>query len=159
MVQWLRICLLMQGTWVRSLVGEDPTCCGATKPMSHNYWSPQGLEPVLPNRRPPQWEARTPQLESSFLSLQLEKLLHSNKDPSQTKISYFFKCYYNNRKRDFLNLSLFSSQEENSLLLGQRMAVGLAHFSNSYTNWLSRYSKIREAIHSKVNWWLFNISS
>ena len=29
--------LLMQGTQVGSLVGEDSTCCGATKPMSHNY--------------------------------------------------------------------------------------------------------------------------
>ena len=36
-VQWLRICLPMQGTWVRSLVWEDPTCHGATKPMHHNY--------------------------------------------------------------------------------------------------------------------------
>ena len=25
------------GTQVRSLVREDPTCHGATKPMSHNY--------------------------------------------------------------------------------------------------------------------------
>uniref|UniRef100_A0A8C0CCV2 EMAP like 1 n=1 Tax=Balaenoptera musculus TaxID=9771 RepID=A0A8C0CCV2_BALMU len=36
-VQWLRICLPMQGTRVRSLVWEDPTCCGATKPVRHNY--------------------------------------------------------------------------------------------------------------------------
>ena len=35
--QWLRICLPMQGTWLRALVREDPTCCGATKPMRHNY--------------------------------------------------------------------------------------------------------------------------
>ena len=35
-VQWLRICLPMQGTWVRALVWEDPTCCGATGPVSHN---------------------------------------------------------------------------------------------------------------------------
>ena len=35
--QWLRICLLMQGTWVRALVWEDPTCHGAMKPVSHNY--------------------------------------------------------------------------------------------------------------------------
>ena len=27
----------MQGTWVRALVWEDPTCHGAAKPMSHNY--------------------------------------------------------------------------------------------------------------------------
>ena len=36
-VQWLRICMLMQGTRVRALVWEDPTCCGATRPVSHNY--------------------------------------------------------------------------------------------------------------------------
>ena len=35
--QWLRICLLMQGTWVRALVWEDPTCRGAARPLSHNY--------------------------------------------------------------------------------------------------------------------------
>ena len=35
--QWLRICLLMQGTRVRALVWEDPTCRGATGPVSHNY--------------------------------------------------------------------------------------------------------------------------
>ena len=35
--QWLRILLLMQGTQVRDLVREDPTCRGATKPVCHNY--------------------------------------------------------------------------------------------------------------------------
>ena len=35
--QWLRICLLLQGTRVRALVWEDPTCRGATGPVSHNY--------------------------------------------------------------------------------------------------------------------------
>ena len=35
--QWLRIHLLMQGTWVQALVQEDPTCHGATKPVCHNY--------------------------------------------------------------------------------------------------------------------------
>ena len=34
--QWLRVRLPMQGTWVRALVWEDPTCCGATRPMCHN---------------------------------------------------------------------------------------------------------------------------
>ena len=34
--QWLRILLPMQGTRVRALVQEDPTCCGATKPVCHN---------------------------------------------------------------------------------------------------------------------------
>ena len=36
-VQWLRICLPMQGTRVRALVWEDPTCRGATGPVSHSY--------------------------------------------------------------------------------------------------------------------------
>ena len=35
--QWLRIRLPVQGTWVRALVWDDPTCRGATKPVRHNY--------------------------------------------------------------------------------------------------------------------------
>ena len=35
--QWLRICLPVQGTQVRALVWEDPTCHEATGPVSHNY--------------------------------------------------------------------------------------------------------------------------
>ena len=38
-VQWLRVCLPMQGTRARALVWEDPTCRGATRPVSHNYWA------------------------------------------------------------------------------------------------------------------------
>ena len=86
--QWLRIHLPMQGTWVRVLVQEDPTCCRATKPMCHNYWA-CALEPTshsywarapqlpspraattearvpraraLQREKPPQWEACAPQ--------------------------------------------------------------------------------------------------
>ena len=54
--QWLRIRLPVQGTRVRSLVREGPTCRGATKPVYHNYWAhvPQllkrtHLEPVSHN--------------------------------------------------------------------------------------------------------------
>ena len=36
-VQWLRICLPMQGTQVRSLLRGDSTGLGATKPVSYNY--------------------------------------------------------------------------------------------------------------------------
>ena len=36
-VQGLRICLPMQGTRVQSLVQEDLTFRGATKPVRHNY--------------------------------------------------------------------------------------------------------------------------
>ena len=35
--QWLRIRLPIQGTRVRALAREDPTCRGATKPVCHNY--------------------------------------------------------------------------------------------------------------------------
>ena len=34
--QWLRICLLMQGTQVQALVWEDPTCHGGAGPVSHS---------------------------------------------------------------------------------------------------------------------------
>ena len=57
-VQWLRICLPIQGTRVRPLVREDPTCRRATKPATHNYWArvpqllkPACLEPMLCNKR------------------------------------------------------------------------------------------------------------
>ena len=46
--QWLRIHLPMQGTRVRALVREDPTCRGATKPVHHNYWA-CALEPATHN--------------------------------------------------------------------------------------------------------------
>ena len=36
-LQWLGICLPRQGAQIQSLVGEDSTCLGATKPMRHNY--------------------------------------------------------------------------------------------------------------------------
>ena len=35
-VQWIGICLPMQGTQVRSFVLEDSTCHGANKPVGHN---------------------------------------------------------------------------------------------------------------------------
>ena len=38
-VQWWRIHLPMQGSWVWSLVREDSIRCRATKPMSHNFWA------------------------------------------------------------------------------------------------------------------------
>ena len=36
-LEWERTCLPKQETWVPSLVGEDPTCLRATKPVSHKY--------------------------------------------------------------------------------------------------------------------------
>ena len=75
-VQWLRICLPIQGTRVLSLVLEDSTCHRAAKP-AHNYWAcalelsstateasvPRAC--ALPQAKPPQREARAPSLESA----------------------------------------------------------------------------------------------
>ena len=58
--QWLRICLPMQGTRVRALVWEDPTCHGAAGSMSHNYWA-CASGACAPQQERPQWEARAPQ--------------------------------------------------------------------------------------------------
>ena len=51
--RWLRIRLPVQGTRVRSLVQEDPTCCGETKPVHHNYWAhtPQLLKSTCSRAR------------------------------------------------------------------------------------------------------------
>ena len=58
--QWLRICLPMQGTRVRALVWEDPTCRGATRPVSHNYWACASGACAPQQERPRYWEARAP---------------------------------------------------------------------------------------------------
>ena len=69
-VQRLRICLPLQGTLVKTLVQEDSTCRGASKPTHHDCWtcalgpratttepmcrhyqSPCALEPMLGNER------------------------------------------------------------------------------------------------------------
>ena len=49
-VLWLGMLLLMQGTWVPSLIQEDSTCLRATKPIHHNYHD-TCLEPVLGSKR------------------------------------------------------------------------------------------------------------
>ena len=56
--QQLGIHLPMQGTRVRALFRGDPTCHGATKPVSHNYWA-CALEPTSHN-----YWAHAPQLRS-----------------------------------------------------------------------------------------------
>ena len=59
----------MQETRVWTLVQQDPTCSGATKPMHHRYWA-RTLEPTSHNYRahalqllkPAQSRAHVPQL-------------------------------------------------------------------------------------------------
>ena len=74
--RWIRSRLPTQGTWVRSLVKEDSTCCGATKPqllsprsrayepqlltcMPHS-WAHMPRACALPQEQPPHWEAHAP---------------------------------------------------------------------------------------------------
>ena len=89
-----------------TLVQEDPTGHGATKPVRHNYWAcalepashnywarvpqllkPKHLEPVLQNKRshgnekPAHWNKEKPPLTATT-----EKPVRSNEDPTQPKI-------------------------------------------------------------------------
>ena len=66
----------MQGTQVWALVQEDPTCCGAAKPVCHNYWA-WALEPVSHN-----YWARMPQL---LKPVCLEPVLHNKRSHHNEK--------------------------------------------------------------------------
>ena len=82
--QWLRICLPMQGTRVRALVWEDPTCRGAAGPVSHNYWA------CASGACAPQREAaivRGPRttMKSGPRLLQVEKALAQKRRPNTAK--------------------------------------------------------------------------
>ena len=101
MAQWLRICPPMQGTRVQSLVGEDPTCCGTTKPNAPQLLSlrsrarePQLLKPACLEPVPREATAmRSPRTatKSSPPLPQLEKAHTHNKDLTQPKINKIFK--------------------------------------------------------------------
>ena len=73
---WLRIRLPRQGTWLRALVWEDPTCCRATKPVHHNYWA-CALEPMSHN-----YWARAPHL---LKPLRLEPILRNKRSHHSEK--------------------------------------------------------------------------
>ena len=97
----------MQESWVWSLIWDDSTCHGATKPVCYNYWAcavdpgncnywvhvPQLLKPKCPGahalqtERPLQWGACTPQWERSPCS---------NRDLAQPEINnkIIFKNVY-----------------------------------------------------------------
>ena len=86
-------CLLMRGTWVRSLAQKDSTCQGTTKPVhsywararepgGHNYWNLCAREPMLCSKKPPAWETLTLQLESSPCSPQLRQVRTQQWRPS-----------------------------------------------------------------------------
>ena len=78
----------MQGTRVRALVQEDPTCRRATKPMSHNYWA-RAPRARAPQEKPPQREARPLQRRVTPARRNKRKPVHSNEDPTQPKKNFF----------------------------------------------------------------------
>ena len=94
--QWIRISLPMQGTWIRSLIWEDPTCTWETKPMSHSYWVPGSrahepqilkaacLEPVLCNKNHGM-SSPCSEVSSNPHSLQPEKACMQQRRPRATK--------------------------------------------------------------------------
>ena len=82
--QWLRTCLPMQRTQAQALVWEDPTCRGATRPMSHNYWACASGACAPQQERPRQWEARAPRWRAPR-SPQLEKALTQKRRPNAAK--------------------------------------------------------------------------
>ena len=105
-IQWLRIYPPIQGTEVQSLLWEDSTSLGATKPLRYNYWAParQLLKPTCPGahapqrEKPPPWEASAPQ-----------------RRPTQPKINQsiiFFKYIFVKTKRvnmyiNYISIKLF----------------------------------------------------
>ena len=100
--QWLRICLPMQGTQVWSLVQEDATCRGATKPVRHNYWACalepashnywacmlQLLKPVLHNKRSHHCKTLLTATKSRPSSVQLQKARVQQWRPNRAKNKY-----------------------------------------------------------------------
>ena len=85
-VQWLRIHLPVHGTWIGSLVRDDPPCRRAAKPMHCNYWA-CCLDPCSATREAftPQWRvAPTLQLQRALCAV--VKTQHS-----QHIINLFFK--------------------------------------------------------------------
>ena len=78
----------MQGTQVQSLVLEDPTYLGATKPMCHNYQA-QALKPVLHNKRSRRnQKAAHHKEEYTANPHQLQQEKAQGQEPEQSKINF-----------------------------------------------------------------------
>ena len=76
--QWLKIHLPTQGTRVRALGWEDPTCRRATKPVRYNYWA-CALEPASHNY----WAHMLQLLKAAHLEPVLcNKRSHRNEKPA-----------------------------------------------------------------------------
>ena len=106
----------MQKSWVWSLVWEDPTCLGTTKPVrtaivpgSRNFWArvQQSLKPIHPRacalqqEKLLQWESRALQQRVAPTHCNQRKPVCSSEGPVQPKINkkIFFKMYQLTRRK------------------------------------------------------------
>ena len=83
--QWLRICLPVQGTRVRALVWEDPTCRGATGSVSHNYWACMSGSLCSTTREAATVRGPCTTMKSGPCLPQLEKALAQKRRPNTAK--------------------------------------------------------------------------
>jgi len=87
-VQWLRTCLPIWEIRVQSLVWEDSTHGGATKPTCCNYWSPSTQNPCSATREATAMRSlSTATREQPALPETREKSTGSNKDSAQPRIN------------------------------------------------------------------------
>ena len=123
MMQWLGVCLPMQGrSCIRSLVPEDSTCHGAINLMCLNYWactlepvlwSPDTLEPMFHNRRShcneyPAYcnEERLPLAMTRESMWTAMKTQYNQKKKKQKKTRVSYQGDYFIQGRDFLRIKL-----------------------------------------------------
>ena len=92
-VQWLRISLPLQGTWVRSLVWKIPHAveqlrpwATTTEPPCCSYWNP-APGAWAPQEKPPRREACALQWRLAPAHRDETHFTCSNRDPAQTKIN------------------------------------------------------------------------
>ena len=82
--QWLRVCLPVQGTRVRALVWEDPTCRGATRSVCHNCWA-CASGACAPQREAAMVRGPRTAMKSGPRLPQLEKALAQKRRPNTAK--------------------------------------------------------------------------
>ena len=88
----------MQGTRVRALVWEDPTCCGATGSVSHSYWACASGACAPQQERPAHRDEEGPPLAVTRESPPTEtKTQHSNQSINQSMDHHVFKI----KRRDW----------------------------------------------------------
>ena len=106
---WLGIPVPVQRTQICSLLQEDySTCCGAAT-EAH----PPRARAL--QREKPQWEACTPQLESSPLAATRENLC-SNKDPAQPNKNEKQNTFASSLVSDFMGGSWFSLGNQSTMI-------------------------------------------